>query len=261
MLVSGCSTTHATTEPGAMRKTAAGRPSTCRRPLDGAEVSPDAPLRRRPQGSKQGARQGTCDGQHPGRAVGRDAGQGRDHAAPEGGKVLQNTGTVFGYDQGSSTVKKRIITGGGIRDNRLVVVEGVAPGDILVSAGVLYLGAVAIHDHGHDWAADRRDRALPELPEARGPRHRDPDGGGVGPLPGYGAGADGESRRHPHRAESPRARRGQGHPNARGRRLSDDLRRPEGRGRQRQRHLAAASGQDGRREGRASRRGHWTFRQ
>ena len=53
--------------------------------------------------------------------------------------MLQNTGTVFGYDQGSSTVKKRIITGGGIRDNRLVVVEGVAPGDILASAGVSYL--------------------------------------------------------------------------------------------------------------------------
>jgi RND family efflux transporter MFP subunit len=58
---------------------------------------------------------------------------------PEGGKVLQNTGTVFRYDEGSSTVKKSTITVGGIRDNRLVVVDGVKPGDILASAGVSYL--------------------------------------------------------------------------------------------------------------------------
>jgi RND family efflux transporter MFP subunit len=58
---------------------------------------------------------------------------------PEGGKVLQNTGTVFRYDEGSSTVKKRTITVGGIRDNRLVVVDGVMPGDVLASAGVSYL--------------------------------------------------------------------------------------------------------------------------
>jgi len=58
---------------------------------------------------------------------------------PEGGRVLQNTGSVFRYDEGSSTVKKSTITVGGIRDNRLVVVEGVKPGDILASAGVSYL--------------------------------------------------------------------------------------------------------------------------
>jgi RND family efflux transporter MFP subunit len=58
---------------------------------------------------------------------------------PEGGKVLQATGIVFRYDEGSSTVKKRTITVGGIRDNRLVVTEGVAAGDILASAGVSYL--------------------------------------------------------------------------------------------------------------------------
>ena len=58
---------------------------------------------------------------------------------PEGGKVLQNTGTVFRYDEASSTVKKRVITVGGIRENRLVVVDGVTPGDILASAGVSYL--------------------------------------------------------------------------------------------------------------------------
>ena len=36
-------------------------------------------------------------------------------------------------------MKKRTITVGGIRENRLVVVDGVAPGDILASAGVSYL--------------------------------------------------------------------------------------------------------------------------
>jgi len=58
---------------------------------------------------------------------------------PEGGKVLQTTGTVFRYDEGSSTVKKRTITVGGVRDNRLLVTEGIAAGDILASAGVTYL--------------------------------------------------------------------------------------------------------------------------
>ena len=59
--------------------------------------------------------------------------------APEGGKELQGAGTVFLYDNGSSTVKKRAITVGGIRDNRLVVTEGLVAGDIVASAGVSYL--------------------------------------------------------------------------------------------------------------------------
>jgi RND family efflux transporter MFP subunit len=59
--------------------------------------------------------------------------------APEGGKELQSTATVFLYDTGSSTVKKRKITVGGVRDNRLVVTEGLGVGDILASAGVSYL--------------------------------------------------------------------------------------------------------------------------
>ena len=58
---------------------------------------------------------------------------------PDGGKVLQTTGTVFRYDEGSSTVRKLTITVGGVRDNRLVVTEGIAAGDILASAGVSYL--------------------------------------------------------------------------------------------------------------------------
>jgi RND family efflux transporter MFP subunit len=58
---------------------------------------------------------------------------------PEGGKVLQNTATVFRYEHESSTVRKRTIAVGGVRDNRLVITEGIAAGDILASAGVSYL--------------------------------------------------------------------------------------------------------------------------
>src|SRR6202043_3361642 len=55
--------------------------------------------------------------------------------ALEGGKELQGKGTVFLYDGKSSTVKKHAITVGGVRDNRLVVTEGFAAGDIVASAG------------------------------------------------------------------------------------------------------------------------------
>jgi RND family efflux transporter MFP subunit len=59
--------------------------------------------------------------------------------APEGGKDLQGVATVFLYDKASSTVKKRKITVGGIRDNQLVVIEGLNIGDLVASAGVSYL--------------------------------------------------------------------------------------------------------------------------
>jgi RND family efflux transporter MFP subunit len=58
---------------------------------------------------------------------------------PEGGKDLRNVATVFVYDEPSSAVKKRQITVGGVRDNNLVVTAGVAPGDLVASAGVSYL--------------------------------------------------------------------------------------------------------------------------
>jgi RND family efflux transporter MFP subunit len=58
---------------------------------------------------------------------------------PEGGKDLQGAATVFLYDEPSSTVRKRQITVGGIRDNKLVVTAGVAAGDLVASAGVSYL--------------------------------------------------------------------------------------------------------------------------
>ena len=59
--------------------------------------------------------------------------------SPEGGKDLQRVAVVFLYDQASSTVKKRQITVGGVRDNYLVVTAGVGAGDLVASAGVSYL--------------------------------------------------------------------------------------------------------------------------
>jgi RND family efflux transporter MFP subunit len=59
--------------------------------------------------------------------------------APEGEKELQGPATVFVYDGQSSTVKKHNIKVGGVRDNRLVVTDGLKPGDVVASAGVSYL--------------------------------------------------------------------------------------------------------------------------
>jgi hypothetical protein len=58
---------------------------------------------------------------------------------PEGGKDLGGVANVFLYDAASSTVKKHQITVNGIRDNRLVVTDGLGVGDIVASAGVSYL--------------------------------------------------------------------------------------------------------------------------
>ena len=59
--------------------------------------------------------------------------------APQGGKDLLGTATVFLYDPASSTVKRHQIAVGGIRDNNLIVTSGLASGDIVASAGVSYL--------------------------------------------------------------------------------------------------------------------------
>jgi RND family efflux transporter MFP subunit len=59
--------------------------------------------------------------------------------APEGGKELQSTAIIFLYDAPSATVKKHKVTVGGVRDNHLVVTDGVGVGDIVASAGVSYL--------------------------------------------------------------------------------------------------------------------------
>ena len=59
--------------------------------------------------------------------------------APEGGKDLSGAATVFLYDAATSTVRKHQVTLGGTRDNQLVVTEGLAPGNLVASAGVSYL--------------------------------------------------------------------------------------------------------------------------
>jgi RND family efflux transporter MFP subunit len=59
--------------------------------------------------------------------------------APEGGKDLNREATVFLYDGATSTVHKHQVTLGGIRDNQLVITDGLVPGDVVASAGVSYL--------------------------------------------------------------------------------------------------------------------------
>lgn len=46
---------------------------------------------------------------------------------------------IFVYDPDTSTVKRRQVTVGGIRENSLVVVDGLSPGDRVASAGVTFL--------------------------------------------------------------------------------------------------------------------------
>lgn len=58
---------------------------------------------------------------------------------PEGGRDLRGDASVFVYDAASSTVRKRQISVGGIRENQLAVMAGLQPGDLVASAGVSYL--------------------------------------------------------------------------------------------------------------------------
>ncbi|MBJ3764265.1 efflux RND transporter periplasmic adaptor subunit [Maribius pontilimi] len=46
---------------------------------------------------------------------------------------------VYVYEAGSSTVTRRMVTVGGIRENMVVVIDGLAPGDLVASAGVTFL--------------------------------------------------------------------------------------------------------------------------
>ena len=46
---------------------------------------------------------------------------------------------VFVFDPQSSTVSKRAIRSGGVRDNDLAVFEGLEEGDIIATAGVTFL--------------------------------------------------------------------------------------------------------------------------
>jgi multidrug efflux pump subunit AcrA (membrane-fusion protein) len=50
-----------------------------------------------------------------------------------------NQFSVFVFDPGSSTVQKRPIRTGGVRDNDIAVLEGLAEGDIIATAGVSFL--------------------------------------------------------------------------------------------------------------------------
>lgn len=48
-------------------------------------------------------------------------------------------GNVFKYDPEASVVRKTPIVGGGVRDNFVIVQDGLEPGDIIASAGVSFL--------------------------------------------------------------------------------------------------------------------------
>jgi RND family efflux transporter MFP subunit len=48
-------------------------------------------------------------------------------------------GYVFVFDQTSSTVTRRPVRGAGVRDNRVLISEGIAAGDIVAVAGVSFL--------------------------------------------------------------------------------------------------------------------------
>lgn len=47
--------------------------------------------------------------------------------------------SVFVYDSATSTVNKRMIQTGGVRDNEIAVLEGLEPGEIIATAGVTFL--------------------------------------------------------------------------------------------------------------------------
>ena len=48
-------------------------------------------------------------------------------------------GAVFKYDAGEGVVRRTPIRAAGVRENLVIVQEGVAPGDIVASAGVSFL--------------------------------------------------------------------------------------------------------------------------
>ena len=59
--------------------------------------------------------------------------------------------SVFVYDPDTSTVSKRPIRTGGVRENDIAVIEGLAEGDIIATAGVPFLSdgqQVTLLEHG-----------------------------------------------------------------------------------------------------------------
>ena len=59
--------------------------------------------------------------------------------ADAGGPGSPTPISVFVYDPESETVKKRTVTMGGVRENKLLIIDGLAPGDRVASAGVSFL--------------------------------------------------------------------------------------------------------------------------
>ena len=52
---------------------------------------------------------------------------------------MQGEGTVYVYDPETSTVQQRQITSAGIRENMIIVSEGLEEGDLVAAAGVSFL--------------------------------------------------------------------------------------------------------------------------
>ncbi len=60
---------------------------------------------------------------------------------PSASALVENSGqfSVFVFDPGTSTVSKRKIRTGGVRENEIAVLEGLEPGEIVATAGVTFL--------------------------------------------------------------------------------------------------------------------------
>ena len=60
---------------------------------------------------------------------------------PIAAALVENSGqfSVFVFDPGTSTVSKRKIRTGGVRENEIAVLEGLEPGEIVATAGVTFL--------------------------------------------------------------------------------------------------------------------------
>jgi len=57
---------------------------------------------------------------------------------PVGGEGVSTVG-IYVYDPATGTVNRRQVTVGGIRENRIIVLDGVEPGERIASAGVQFL--------------------------------------------------------------------------------------------------------------------------
>ncbi|MEM9912140.1 MAG: hypothetical protein AAF922_15290, partial [Pseudomonadota bacterium] len=63
-----------------------------------------------------------------------------DGQIPEiSGPITETPLSVFIFDPGTSTVKRREVIMGGIRDNRFLIIDGLEEGERVASAGVTFL--------------------------------------------------------------------------------------------------------------------------